>query len=243
MSSKLDFDAVILTGGRGSRLYPLTQGFPKALLPIGNKPLLHFILDEMFNAGARKVTILINDGTSSLIPEHMNSVTCDQKVRWKDMPIEFIYQINTSNPIDCLLQYPNPVRSTVFSHCDEIIPSEILESLVRESHERESLGLAIFNSLGRRGLGKVNFSGQKFAAKEGVSSFSHVSGRYVFPAKIWSEWKSIARSEAFSSILESCISFGKNGGKIIGMEFDTGYYDFGTLELYRKNVLEIMNCS
>lgn len=33
---------VILAGGTGSRMYPLTEECPKALLPVGNKPLIWY---------------------------------------------------------------------------------------------------------------------------------------------------------------------------------------------------------
>lgn len=37
-----EFQPVILAGGRGSRMYPLTEECPKALLPVGNMPLIWY---------------------------------------------------------------------------------------------------------------------------------------------------------------------------------------------------------
>ncbi len=39
--------ALILCAGYATRLYPLTKNFPKALLPIRNKPLINYIVDEI----------------------------------------------------------------------------------------------------------------------------------------------------------------------------------------------------
>ena len=38
----MEFHPVILAAGRGSRMYPLTEHFPKALLPVGNMPLIWY---------------------------------------------------------------------------------------------------------------------------------------------------------------------------------------------------------
>jgi NDP-sugar pyrophosphorylase family protein len=46
-----------MAGGFGTRLRPLTEGTPKPLLPIGEKPLLHLILDQLREAGVRKVRV------------------------------------------------------------------------------------------------------------------------------------------------------------------------------------------
>ena len=38
----MELRPVILAAGRGSRMYPLTEGCPKALLPVGNVPLVWY---------------------------------------------------------------------------------------------------------------------------------------------------------------------------------------------------------
>ncbi len=54
-------NAIILAAGYATRLYPLTLTLPKALLPIGNKPIIEFILDEMATlSNLSKVVIVSN---------------------------------------------------------------------------------------------------------------------------------------------------------------------------------------
>ncbi len=43
--------AVILAGGLGTRLQPYTFFIPKPMLPLGNKPLLEYIIEWVKNAG------------------------------------------------------------------------------------------------------------------------------------------------------------------------------------------------
>lgn len=40
----MEFQAIILAGGKGTRLYPMTDGVPKCMLPVANHPLLYYQL-------------------------------------------------------------------------------------------------------------------------------------------------------------------------------------------------------
>lgn len=51
--------AVILAAGEGTRMRPLTENRPKVMLPIANKPMLEYILEEVKKAGIRDVTLII----------------------------------------------------------------------------------------------------------------------------------------------------------------------------------------
>jgi NDP-sugar pyrophosphorylase family protein len=51
--------AVILAGGKGTRLAPYTRIIPKPLMPIGDKPILEIMLRQMKRAGIRQVTLTV----------------------------------------------------------------------------------------------------------------------------------------------------------------------------------------
>ena len=51
MRSYLPIDAVILAGGRGERLRPLTDSTPKPLLKIGDKPIIEHNVDRLVSFG------------------------------------------------------------------------------------------------------------------------------------------------------------------------------------------------
>ncbi|MFT7139892.1 MAG: NDP-sugar pyrophosphorylase family protein, partial [Sulfitobacter sp.] len=56
MNSK-PFKAVILAGGKGTRLRPLTVSFPKPLVPLGDKPILEILLLRLKAFGVTNMTI------------------------------------------------------------------------------------------------------------------------------------------------------------------------------------------
>lgn len=53
--------AIIAAGGKGTRMYPLTFTSSKQLLPIANKPLIMFPLDDIISLGIKDIALIVND--------------------------------------------------------------------------------------------------------------------------------------------------------------------------------------
>ncbi len=51
--------AVILAGGKGTRLYPYTTVLPKPLVPIGDRPILEVVITWLREAGIRDITVSV----------------------------------------------------------------------------------------------------------------------------------------------------------------------------------------
>jgi len=86
---ELPLTAVVMAGGYGMRLRPLTEKLPKPLLPVGGRPLLELIIEQLRQVGIRRVN-LTTHYKGDLIAQHFGD--------GRDFGLE-IHYINEDQPL------------------------------------------------------------------------------------------------------------------------------------------------
>ena len=82
---KKEMRGVVLAGGTGSRLYPLTRVTNKHLLPVGNVPMLYHPIQKFVEAGIRKILIVVGIEHAGAVMGSLGS--------GKDFDAEFTYRV------------------------------------------------------------------------------------------------------------------------------------------------------
>src|SRR5947208_9039055 len=85
---------VVLAGGRGVRLRPLTLDVPKPLLPVHGEPILGYLLRQLRSQGFRRMFLTLGH-LSDLVMTYVSS-------RFKDLAIESVierYPLGTAGPL------------------------------------------------------------------------------------------------------------------------------------------------
>jgi UTP--glucose-1-phosphate uridylyltransferase len=67
--------AVIAAAGSGTRMLPITLGYPKELLPIINKPAIQLIIEEFIDSGIGKIIIITGENSDPLRRKYQPSST------------------------------------------------------------------------------------------------------------------------------------------------------------------------
>lgn len=58
--TRLPIDAVLMAGGKGERLRPLTEKTPKPLLPVGDKAIIDHNIDRLISYGIQHISVTVN---------------------------------------------------------------------------------------------------------------------------------------------------------------------------------------
>jgi NDP-mannose synthase len=80
------FRAVVLAGGKGTRLSPFTYVLPKPLLPIDQRPIIDIVLTQLAREGCEKVTLALGH------LGHLIEVYCGDGARW-GLEVEYFREV------------------------------------------------------------------------------------------------------------------------------------------------------
>jgi NDP-sugar pyrophosphorylase family protein len=124
--------AVLLVGGRGLRLRPFTVSFPKALMPLGDVPILEVLLRRLADFGVRDITLALGH-LSELIRAYI-----DQRPALRDL-LELHYVVEPE-PLGTAgaLQLVSGLDSTFLAMNGDILTDLDFHDLVRFHRESDA---------------------------------------------------------------------------------------------------------
>ena len=92
--------ALILAGGTGTRLRPLTYSLPKQLIPIANKPIILYAIQHIIEAGINDIGIILSPETGNQIIRVVNEHCKDVSITYikQKQPLGLAHAVKTARP-------------------------------------------------------------------------------------------------------------------------------------------------
>ena len=119
-AGEINAPLVVMAGGKGTRMEPLTKVLPKALIPINDKPIIEHILDRFSYIGCVEFYISLNY-KSRIIKAYFE----DEK-KWNN--VKYCVENKPSGTIGSLRKLRTLLNSPFFvSNCDIIVNADIKE--------------------------------------------------------------------------------------------------------------------
>ncbi|MEX0967246.1 MAG: nucleotidyltransferase family protein [Bacteroidia bacterium] len=117
LKSYLPLDAVIMAGGKGKRLLPLTEKTPKPLLKIGDKPIMDYQLDRLSQYGVDDFWLSLNYLGEQIQEHYGNGQLRGINIEyiWEDAPMGTIGAVSKIKDFkhDCVLITNSDLLTTI----------------------------------------------------------------------------------------------------------------------------------
>ncbi|HEM55283.1 MAG TPA: glucose-1-phosphate thymidylyltransferase [Thermodesulfobium narugense] len=151
--------ALILSGGKGTRLRPFTYTFTKQLIPVANRPILYFVIDDILQAGIEDIGIIIAPETGEEVKKVLSEYTfADKRVKFnfilQEKPLGLAHAVKTAQ--DFLKDSPfvmflgdNLIENGISTYVDRFFTEE-LDALIflKEVDDPTRFGVAVLDDAG-----------------------------------------------------------------------------------------------
>lgn len=135
---KIELPVVIMAGGKGSRLKPLTNVIPKPLIPVGNKTILEEIMDQFESIGCKKFFMSVNY-KYDMMKFYLNQLD-------KHYDIEFFMEEKPLGTIGSVALLKNKITTPFFvSNCDIRIDQDFRD--VYDYHKENNNDITIVTAV------------------------------------------------------------------------------------------------
>ena len=245
--------AVLPCGGLGTRLLPITRWLPKETLPVGLRPVLHWVLDEAADAGLLRAIIVTNP--------HRPVLEAIARNYPGPLDLEFVPQDHPRGLGDALLRARDPLAGSPFL---AILPDNLFTegnptAAVLATHRSTGLATVLLAEIAREKSGLAGATGRAQVAKaddgtlrvtaiadKGKGSFdtggqaSAITpiGRMAFPGDIMAEFEDVARGLSENAELDDVPVLQRltRRNALAGVINSARFFDVGIPEGYRDAV-------
>lgn len=230
-AEKIDVPVVIMAGGKGSRLKPLTNVIPKPLIPVGDKPIMEQIINNFNKIGCNNFFATINY-KADMIEYYFNSIN-------KNYSIDYAHEKEFLGTAGSLHLLRDKLKETFFvSNCDILINEDYREIYKNHinSYNDITIVVAIKNFSIPYGTIELDLNGLFKSLKEKPElSYMINTGMYVLNHDILKE---INDNEFLhiTTLIEKCSQKGKKIG--IFPISEGSWLDMGQWNEYHKTLDE-----
>jgi NDP-sugar pyrophosphorylase family protein len=148
----MSFEAVVLAGGKGTRLSPFTYVLPKPLLPLGESPILDLVLTQLAREGCRKVTLAVG------YLGHLIELYCGDGERW-GLQVDYFREITPLGTMGALAHVPIPDEPFVVMNGDVLTDMAFRDLLDAHGKADAELTIGSFRRVERDELGIIESNG------------------------------------------------------------------------------------
>ena len=223
---------VILAGGTGSRLFPLTKVTNKHLLPVGNQPMIYYPIQKLVECGIEEV--LIVTGT-----EHMGDVVNLLGSGW-EFGCKFTYKVQDeaggiAQALSLAEHFASGNPVTVILG-DNIFKSSLKEAV--QSYDGHGAKLLIKEVPDPQRYGVAEIQGDHILSieekPENPKSNYCVTGVYMFDAKVFDYIKTLTPSKRGELEITDVNNQYIRDGELKYDILEEWWTDAGTTESYRR---------
>lgn len=223
---------VILAGGTGSRLFPLTKVTNKHLLPVGNQPMIYYPIQKLVECGIEEV--LIVTGT-----EHMGDVVNLLGSGW-EFGCKFTYKVQDeaggiAQALSLAEHFASGEPVTVILG-DNIFKSSLKEAV--QSYDGHGAKLLIKEVSDPQRYGVAEIKGDHILSieekPENPKSNYCVTGVYMFDAKVFDYIKTLTPSKRGELEITDVNNQYIRDGEMKYDILEEWWTDAGTPESYRR---------
>lgn len=226
---KSDIPVVIMAGGKGTRLSPLTKIIPKPLVPVGDVTMIEKIMENFSEAGFHRFIIVVNH-KKELIKSYLNEVGLPYEISFVDEE-EYFGTVGGLR----LIRDKLSGSQFVLSNCD--IVAMLNYASLLDWHKNHNAKMTILGVQKRIDIpyGVVKIDDGKYVNNVHEKPYmSHVimSGIYVLDSSIL-DYIPEDGSYDMDKLIEKLLS---SGEAVTCFPIEDGWFDMGQLEEY-KNLL------